>query len=349
MNQAHIVYEKIRVEFDGANGPKSLLIPLVLKKGIINNLELIIIPQTGIHLDNDVALGESLQITITSGKSTSGKSDTNNSKSTSRTTKIYSVHSLPDFSGITFKIKEYEIEEDIGIMLRFSIKSYKHSDKHEYFSKLILKHRGIIISEFDIKSFSHPNAAKILLLSGYSPEQYTRIISKNLDFSLENRKFPTLNFTDLKFPTIETLEELITDDIDGIHLYTNIHNSNIQINGTEIDASDFFHMIGNKRLKLIYLDTCDSVKVIKSFRETDIKAIVAATENLYDFYAGNFEHQFYANLGSGMKISSAFSEAATKMSLSDSPMLRSGHYDPMFLDIKEDFSFKTSKTKDNNI
>ena len=120
----------------------------------------------------------------------------------------------------------------------------------------------------------------------------------------------------------------------------------IYIENSPISVEDFFIEINGIGLKFIYLNTCNSVKVVSAFRRTDINALIAASEDLAVNYADHFEVEFYKNLGNGANISTAFNKAALICEPKDNEWYgirtRSGIYDPMFLDLRKDFSFKES-------
>jgi hypothetical protein len=112
------------------------------------------------------------------------------------------------------------------------------------------------------------------------------------------------------------------------------------MNDSEVNADEFFAQLDGLGLQFIFVATCNSVQVIRHFRATDMRAFLAATEGLYVNYAEEFESLFYSSLGAGDLISAVFQKASTSARGESSWIpTRSGHYDPMFLDLKADFCF----------
>jgi spore coat polysaccharide biosynthesis predicted glycosyltransferase SpsG len=123
-----------------------------------------------------------------------------------------------------------------------------------------------------------------------------------------------------------------------------VDSRGIIINDIYKSPSEFFKKVSGLGLKFIYFDTCNSVQVVSAFRHTDISALIAAIQNLEVNYANRFELNFYQALGNGKTISEAFQQAAfsqhrDRLSQGADFFTRSGCYDPMFLDLKEDFRF----------
>lgn len=344
-NELTIETNALRVEFEGTKGPTRLLVPLVVPVGTHQNVNLRIKPRSGVRLRNEVETGDTLNATLSRAHTTSVGGSFFASASHGRSygikEKPYEVVSLPDFSGIRFNLKKYTVhDEPVGLLLSFPIESYNLFTAEDYFAEIILEQAGKELQKCRVSREVHPEAGKILLLTGYSEQFHKKIYGTEMNSHLSNFRRSFLEFSSLTQFGIHNLRSLASSGYDGIHLYTNVDNGTILVNDNQISPDKFFREINGLGIKFIYIDTCNSVQVISSFRRTDIHVLIAATENLYDKYGNEFESIFYDALGAGEYISVAFQNATNaRGEQSLIGMMRSRKYDPMFLDLKTDCRF----------
>jgi hypothetical protein len=116
----------------------------------------------------------------------------------------------------------------------------------------------------------------------------------------------------------------------------------MRFQGFSVQVDDLFEAIDQGEVRLVFLSSCNSVRVVSSFRRSAASALIAATENLTTNYAAIFEWEFYTSLSLGAPISESFRIAVKKAGSSASlPAIRSStdRYSPMFLDLKRDMAF----------
>jgi hypothetical protein len=218
----------------------------------------------------------------------------------------------------------------------------------EYFAEVSLEIEGKLIEAHRVPRVVHPKAARVLLLSGYTPRFSTQVFGHRPASQLAGLRLMYVTVTELHFFKLEDLPQLLASGVEGIHLYTNVDSHSILVDDEPIPDEVFFKRLDGFGLKFLYIDTCNSLQVVSAFRKTDIGALIASTENLYEDYANDFERSFYQELGSGVSISQAFQSASMQQSVSPQvfPATRSGVYNPMFLDLRRDFSFGVSNSVD---
>ncbi len=343
-NKVYINNDFLRLEFEGIKGPTNIIVPLVISPGKHDEIKIRIVPNQSIKLKNSVNVGDALQQTVSSGKSFNAGGSFFGSisfnKSISNSTKLYDVTFSPDFHDIIFTLKKFNVEhEPIGLQLAFGIESYNMESIDDCFAEILLEHNNKLIQKVKLERFTHPDAPKILLLCGYKRNSIYWTGGINKFFKT---RLPFLEFSDIQYFKLNDLPHLLMKNYQGIHIFTAVKSDGIMIDDEIIKIDDFFNTIKGNNLKFIYFDTCNSVRVISAFRDTEISALIASTENLYTNYADEFEKTFYTNLSNGEYLSKAFQIAAKKKSSIDNFLIntRSGIYDPMFLDLKDDFNFK---------
>lgn len=335
----------LRVEFDGSCGPTRLVVPVVFPVGKHRDVCVRVCPRQNVVLRNEVEIGDALQVTFSRSHTTSGGASFFASASHGRTFgatyKPYDVVSLPDFRGIRFRMSYFEVcDEPIGLQLAFPIERCDQETDQDFFAQVTLEVNSKVQDSVCLEREVHPAAGKILLLNGYSEEFAKGVYGALPQSSLDQMRRPFIQFSQLTSFNLDNLQALATANYDGIHLYTNINGETILIDDAEIHPNEFFIRLNGLGLKFIYIDTCNSVRVVSSFRRTDIRALIAATENLYVPYADKFELAFYEALGAGKFASEAFQKATVAgKEVSSFGFTRSGDYDPMFLDLKNDFRF----------
>jgi hypothetical protein len=106
-----------------------------------------------------------------------------------------------------------------------------------------------------------------------------------------------------------------------------------------VDPGQFVDVVERGGVKLLFLGSCNSLRVFSRVRASSLRGLVAATEDLEINYALGFESSFYRALSLGSYVSDAFRHAATSLDQRSNFVTRSDSYDPMFLDLKEDFAF----------
>lgn len=340
MTEESVRIEKggLRVEFEGQQGPTHLVVPLVFQPGKHSDIKVRIRPRKGVSLRNEVTVGDALQMTFSRSHATSAGPSFFISASHSRifgmSLKQYEVFSLPDFRGILFRLHQYNVrDEAVGIQLAFPISHWEPTSTEDYFAEIGLEVRGKTIQTINIPREVHPKAGRVLYISGHSYHNQG-------DRDLPRSRFPYLVISQIKFFNLDGLVNVLEKGFDGIHFRTQVTDPNfIYLGSNPVPSHDFFQAISGFGLKFVYMDTCNSVQVVSSFRTTDIGALIASTESLLVEYTNEFEKHFYNVLGNGAYISEAFDRAAT-MTKGCIPPTRSGTYNPMFLDLKTDFSFR---------
>lgn len=335
----------LRIEFDGQLGPSRIVVPIIIHPGTHSNVCIRILPRPGVAIENRVELGDAFQATFSKGHSTSVGGSFFVSASHARTyglrEKAYEVVSLPDFCGVLFTLYRYEVkDESIGLQLSFPIRSFESKTEADYFADIRLESDSSTLFDYRIPREVHPKAGKILLLTGYTNEFHQKIYGNKMISPFSGYKKSLISFSDLVSFKISDLKEILKEGYDAIHLYTNISRG-LLVADDDVNPDDFFMAINGFGLKFIYIDTCNSVQVVSSFRITDLSALVAATDNLYVKYADEFESRFYKKLSEGAYISEAFNFAALAQGekIIVESLIRSGTYNPMFLDLKADFKF----------
>ncbi len=340
-NPVAIEERRLRVEFEGKAGPTHLVIPLVFQPGKHSDVKIRIVPRKGISLRNEVAIGDALQMTFSHSHAISAGlsffATASHSRTFSMVEKQYEVFSLPDFRGILLLIRQFNVrEEAVGVQMAFPISYWEPSSNEDYFAEISLEIKGKVVQNICVPREVHPRAGKVLYLNGLSSD-FRHANYQNWD--LPKREFPYLRISEIKHLGLNELVNELEQGFNGIHFRTNVSSlGSIHLCGSHVSSHDFFQSISGFGLKFIYIDTCNSVGVVSSFRTTDISALIASTEILWDEYANEFEKLFYDALGNGAFMSEAFHHAALLARKCD-PLTRSGTYNPMFLDLKTDFSF----------
>ncbi|MCA9950344.1 MAG: hypothetical protein KDE48_11910 [Anaerolineales bacterium] len=342
----NIVSEGLRAEFQGTQNPMFLVVPVLFSKGEHKDVSIRIRPSQGISLSNMVRMGDALQETFSQQNSFSGGGSFFAEASYSRTSGIerkpYEVVYLSDFQGIKFRLSEFQaVGETVGLQFAFPINKYNPDKSSDFFAEISLEIGDEVIETHRIPQITHPNAGRILLLSGYSVEFHKTVYGHEPASQLADFRSMFVTVTKLQFFDKANIQGLLNSGYDGIHLYTNVDSRGILVNDQPIPFDDFFTLLNGFGLKLLYVDTCNSVQLVSAFRKTDIGALIASTENLEVNYANTFENSFYHGLGQGMLFSEAFS-LARRQSISASQTFlstRSGIYDPMFFEMRRDFGF----------
>lgn len=347
MKKIPVAIEKrgLRVEFEGQMGPTHLVVPVVFQPGKHSDVKIRVRPRIGVSLRNEVTFGDALQMTFSRSHATSVGGSFFATASHTRTfgiaNKAYEVVSLPDFMGILFQLHQYEVKDEaIGIQLAFPISSWESCSTDDYFAEISLEIKRNVIQTICVPREVHPKAGRVLFLSGYSSP--SAILFGSPDH-LSSRQFPYIVIPKIKDFKLDELPDLLKQGFNGIHLLTNVTSQGILVNDEYVSPHDFFQTISGFGLNFLYLDTCNSVQVVSSFRATDIGALIASTESLYVSYANKFEKYFYDALGNGAFVSEAFHHAAKSILLEGDKFksfTRSDVYNPMFLDLKADFSFR---------
>jgi hypothetical protein len=344
-----IVSHGLRVEFGGGKGPSHLVVPLLLFPGTHKQIRVRILAPEGIAFENSVMLGDAFRATFSRSYSTSfGGSffaTASYSQVSGLSENIYEVLFLPDFRSILFKLDHYKVDtEPIGIQLAFPITNYKPDTTIDYLAEVKLEISDKVIETYRIPRAVHPKAGRILLMCGHSKDFYEKLSLSPPKIPINGLRLPFIEISELQFLSFDHIPAILSKGFQGIHLLTQVDSRGIIINDIYKSPSEFFKKVSGLGLKFIYFDTCNSVQVVSAFRHTDISALIAAIQNLEVNYANRFELNFYQALGNGKTISEAFQQAAfsqhrDRLSQGADFFTRSGCYDPMFLDLKEDFRF----------
>lgn len=355
--KARIAISGLRIEFDGKVGPSRLVVPIVLQPGTHKNLYLRVQPRPDVSLQNAVDIGDAVRTTFTrSHTTTAGGSffaTASHGRSYGSSERPYDVVHLPDLRGVRFHLSQFEVhEEPIALQIAFAINECGNTTTDDYFAEVTLEIDGAVIQRERVAREVHPAAGRVLLVSGYSEEFELRVFGAHPRHSgpglsstaspvprISGLRLPYLTVSDLHRPTLTDLRTIATG-YDGVHLYTNVAGGNLLVNDAEVSADEFFAQLDGLGLRFMFLATCNSVQIVRSFRATDMRALVAATENLFVNYAEEFESLFYNALGAGVFFGNAFRSAALEARGERAWIAtRSGEYDPMFLDLKADFCF----------
>jgi hypothetical protein len=353
----------LRVEFDGDAGPSSLVVPVIFPVGTHKDISLRIRPRPDVALHNEVDVGDAFRSTFTRSHTTTGGGSFFATASHGRTygssEKPYDVVYLEDLHGLRFRLFQLEVpQEPIALQMAFPVRSCGGDSTEDFFAEVALEIGGLESQRVRVPREVHPGAGKVLLVAGFSETTEERMFGSIRRSSLETGiktfstaspqpriaaiRRPYLQISKLHRPDLKDLRSLARGHA-GLHLYTNVDRGKIFFNDTYVEAEEIFAILDGLGICFIFLATCNSVQVVRCFRDTDIGAMIAATENLYVNYAEAFELTFYESLGKGDYISNAFNKASTK-TIDEGELLltRSGKYNPMFLDLRKDFRFESS-------
>jgi len=339
----------LRVEFRGSMGPTHLVVPVLFREGKYEDLVIKIRPRTGVSLENSVVIGDALQDTFSTQHSVSAGgsffAEASYSFASSIDRKLYEVVWLPDFRGIMFRLHKYEVSgETIGLQFAFPITNYTPDIGADYSAEISLELRGEVIEVHHVPQVVHPNAGRVLLLLHSSEIEHCNAAFYRIARKLSELRVMYIAITSMVFSTLQELTHILASGFEGIHLLVgNIYPRGMRNKDELISVSEFFTQLNGLGLKFLYIDSCDSVQVVSAFRKTDVGALIAATESLSVSYADGFAELFYQELGKGAYISQAFQYASQQQTAAFAapPPTRSGFYDPMFLDLRTDFSFKS--------
>lgn len=326
----------LRVDFEDNGVLSRLVVPLILPVGAHRNVILRIRPRADVTLQNEVDVGDAFRTTFTrSHTSTGGGSffvSASHGRTYGRTEKPYDVIHLEDLRGVRFRLVHLDVDQEpVSLHITFSIAAAGNNVEDDYLAEIELEVKGMVVDAFRVPREVHPNAGKVLLVSGYSAAREQEIFRyRSPQHKLAGKRLKFLQISELHRPTLNELRSLAAD-ADGLHVFTNVDRGKILVEDSEVDPSQFFRAIDGLGLKFVYLATCNSVQIVSSFRNTDIAALIAATENLEEGYAEAFEKWFYEALGTGASISEAFDSADR--------LTRGYNRHSMFLDVRSDVDF----------
>ena len=190
------------------------------------------------------------------------------------------------FGGVRFQLTELKVEtEPIGLQLAFPIASYDGNSDDNFFAKISLEKGDDVI-----QSETVPRVRPIQVLARscwflatakrwrqrssatiQEKVRRARVTTAAPKPSIAGLRRPYLQISDLHRCKLGDLRSLAAD-YDGVHLYTNVASGKVLVDDTDIDAVELFKQLDGLGLDLLYLDTCNSVQVVSSFRETDIKS-----------------------------------------------------------------------------
>ena len=343
-NKVEISTNGMRATFEGELGPTALVIPLLIRPGKYDRIQLRVNPREGVSLKNEVHIGDGLRYDVQRASSVSiGAScfaEASLTKVWTTSRKAYEVVSTPDFKGVIFRLYDYAVkDEPIGLQLVFPIASYQPDARAQHIASVTLEVDGTAFESICVPTEKHPSAARILVLSSsWDRDYYDHGLVSTLNL-------PYLETTETMKLSPAQLPAYLRQGFAGMHIFGGVDYDTIRLGGVEMTVSEFFELVNGHGLKLLFFSCCFSVRVISAFRNSDVLALVAATEalgggySMYD-YAPKFESCFYEALGRGSLASEAFREAAKKSSLTQEipDRRRTCFTDPMFLDLKTDFS-----------
>ncbi len=336
-----------RVEFDGAGGGTHVVVPLLFSPGRYRDIRVKVEPCHGIALKNEACIGDVLRDTFSkSGSSALGISLIGSGSLTlgaSMSRASFEVVSLPDFRGVLFTLRWYSVRhETVGIQLAFPIARWElREGGHGVLARVTLLKGKRLLHEALISLVPSEVAARVLVLSGYPQDQFDSMFDGDHRCSIAGRRFQNLELSDVQFVSGAEAESTVAGGHAGVHLYTaHVDGDHILFGNSHLQASRLFASWHRAGVRLVYMDTCNSVRVVRAAREAGIDALVASTGWLYSDYAEAFAERFYEALGDGATVSSAFRAAADELALPSQRWETMGLvYDPMFLEIKEDTRF----------
>ncbi|MFC6018428.1 hypothetical protein ACFP2T_19730 [Plantactinospora solaniradicis] len=337
-----IAEEWLRVEYAGAQVPARLIIPLVFERGKHKNVRIRITPRDGVRLGTSVEAGSALQQTFTKGwTKTAGASffgSTTIERADGATKPQYSVFLSPDFRSVVFDLLRFDTPEPIGIQIAFPVDHYDPNPTAITFATIDVEVGGASLMHAVVPQEVHPKAALVGVVAGLEESGYAGALNDRLGPFM-------LTAGVLNHPTSDVeVRDFIARGYDILH-FECLQVDPVTIimrNNVRISISEFFNAVDRGSIKVVVLATCNSVAAVTEFRRSNAFALVAATENLFVDYWSFFERAFYGRIAMGKSVSDAFAatrDEAAANGLTHRIALRSGPYEPMFLDLKRDVAF----------
>lgn len=337
----NIAQEWLRVEYSGSGAaPAKLVVPLVFAPGKHSDVRVRVEPREGVRLGQSVETGDALRQTFSSGwaGSTGGSffGSVGFERSRSAESPQYSVAMTPNFRGVVFELPQLKTDESKGVQIAFPVDSYDPDPAAAFFAQVFLEVNGAEVQRCEVPQEVHPRAASGLVvdgfmgwLPGYQP--------------IRLPAGPFVRFGVVPGPdSRDRVLSAITRGWDILHLASDITADVVRFQGFSVQVNDLFEAIDQGEVRLVFLSSCNSVKVVSSFRRSTAYALIAAMENLTTEYASIFEWEFYSSLSVGVPISESFRIACKKADRGARlPAIRSiaERYSPMFLDLKRDLTF----------
>lgn len=336
-----IAQDWLRVEYSGSGvAPVKLVVPLVFAPGKHSNVRVRVEPRKGVRLGQGVETGDALRQTFSTGwaGTTGGSFFGSVTFERSRTAESpqYSVSMMPDFRGVMFDLPQLKTDESKGVQLAFSVDSYDPDPAAAFFAQVFLHADGAEVQRCEVPQEVHPRAASALVVDGFM-----NWLTGSQPIRLPVGPF--VRFRQIRGPdSPNKVISSITEGWDIVHLASDITADVARFQGFSVRIDDLFEAIDQGDVRLVFLSSCNSVRVVSSFRRSAASALIAATENLTTDYASTFEWEFYSSLSIGVPISESFRIAVKKADRSARlPGIRSSadRYSPMFLDLKRDMAF----------
>ena len=338
-----IAQEWLRVEYGGANEvPVKIVVPLVFPQGKHSDVRIRIEPRDGVRLGQSVETGDAFQQTFTTGSSGTVGASFFGSLAFDRSRSVgspqFSVSMTPDFRSVIFYLRQLKVEDSMGIQVAFPVESYVPNPAADFFARVFVEVGGEEVAQCNVPQEVHPQAAHALVIDGLLDQ-----LPGSQPIHLPAG--PLVEFAPILRPS--SRNEVVSALVKGwdiVHIVDDVRTDEVRLHGFSVQVNELFYAIEQSRTQLLFLSSCNSVRVVSRFRRSAASALIAATENLTTDYANAFEWEFYSSLSIGKLISESFSTAERKAGVrASAPLIRSisERYSPMFLDLKRDIAFGT--------
>ena len=245
----------LRIEFDGLTSPTKLIVPLIFYPGKHRDISIRIQPRKGIYFSNTVEVGDAFKSTFSRSHSGSlGVSFFGTSVVTTlfgQTKNIYEVVSLPDFSGVLFRLFQYTVDnEPIGVQLAFPISSYESMSKEEYFAKITLEIYDQVTQSVYVTQETHPNAGQVLILGANSliAGESSPLLTSNINLG------PMIKIHRLPSFSNEELKSNMLRNFQGIHLFATGAGSKIWSHNFSIASDELFDILSGNGITISDID-----------------------------------------------------------------------------------------------
>jgi hypothetical protein len=336
-----IAVDWLRVEYSGVT-PAKVVVPLVFPPGKYTDVRVRVEPRDSVRLGQSAETGDALQQVFTTGQSgTIGGSffgSVSYSRLKSTASPQFSVSMTSDFRGVIFFLPKFKSEDSQRILIAFPIESYTANPAATFFARVVLEVAGVEVEQCEVPPEVHPRAATVLVV-----DDFINRLSGHKKIRLPAGPFVTFG-KGIYEPRSST--ELISAIAEGwpiVHIASDVDRDAILFHNFQIPIGELLDAMDHGQTRLIFLSSCNSVQIVNKFRQSGVDALIAATDNLVINYANIFEWEFYNALSLGESVSESFIIAKRKAGSSKHvPSIRSSitHYNPMFLEIKEDVTFR---------
>jgi hypothetical protein len=196
---------------------------------------------------------------------------------------------------------------------------------------------GVEVEQCEVPQEVHPQAARVLVV-----DDFINRLSGYRKLRLPAGPFVAFGKGVYEPHSSSELISAIAEGWDIVHIASDVDKDAILFHYFRIPVDEVLGAMEHGQTRLIFLSSCNSVQVVNKFRQSEVDALIAATDNLTIDYANTFEWEFYSALSLGESVNQSFRIAEIKASSSEhAPSIRSSinRYSPMFLEVKGDVKF----------